>query len=108
VAVKRTGSYVSDKKMARAAVENQLLRFRLTSGHEVRGYLSGMDSYNWMVVTKDGGNFIIHKTNVELLEITDIFLFQESPEAIANVTQIAKSFWAFCEKEYFGKGEVDG
>jgi len=105
VAIKKTGSYVSEKQMARAAIEGQLIKFKFTSGSAFEGYLSGMDAYNWLVVNKSGTTHIVHKTNVELLEITNQFLFQEDRETLENVTLVAETFWKFCEKEFFGRTE---
>lgn len=102
---KRSGSHMSDKQMAHAAVNNNLLHFNFSFGVIISGYLSGMDSFHWMIITKDGGTLLIHKSRVDFVEITDSKLANEDADIIEKVTKVAEPFWKFCERVFFGKTE---
>ena len=62
---------MSSRQLARTVLDGRLLRFSLTSGSAIEGYLCGMDDYHWMVVTSSVEKHLIHKgatTHVTLLD----------------------------------------
>lgn len=98
---KKTGSAMSDKQIARAAVEGQRLIFRTTAWTPLDGYVVGMDDYHWLIAsigerdTDPVFTTLVHKT-CPLVSFTDTYLADEPPEDRTVIRQIGRPFWESC------------
>jgi hypothetical protein len=103
VASRRSGSAMSDKQIARAAVEGQRLIFRTGAWTPVDGYVVGMDDYHWLIATVGDestdpvSTTLIHKT-CPLVSFTDTYLADEPEEDRTVIQRIGRSFWESCVK----------
>lgn len=90
--VKR-GASVSTRDMCKAAVDGRLLKIRLIDGHELCGYLAGMDDYHWKVVTPKLEVSLVHKAAAAVIVINGPTLAEESRrEAIEAIIRPFQGF----------------
>lgn len=95
---------MSDKQIARAAVEGQRLIFRTGAWTPVDGYVVGMDDYHWLIAapgeesTDPVITTLIHKT-CPLVSFTDTYLADEPEEDRIVIQQIGRPFWESCVKQ---------
>jgi hypothetical protein len=101
-AERKSGSAMSDKQMARAAVSGQLLVFRTGVLMPMEGYVVGMDDFHWMVATPSNEaegegvqTTLIHKT-CPLVTFTEQYLVDENDGDRQKIQQIGGAFWEFC------------
>lgn len=100
----RSGSAVSTKQIAWAAVNGRCVTFTTSVG-EFSGYVIGMDDYHWVVADPDGGGThfktrLIHKGLAPVVTVTDKTLDQEIEPVASAVTLAGSSFWALCRKNH--------
>jgi hypothetical protein len=67
----RSGSRVSSKEVARAAVDGHKIIFTLADGSSVEGWACGMDDYHWRIITAEGSVVLVHKGSAMTVTITD-------------------------------------
>lgn len=97
---RKTGSAMSDKQIARAAVEGRKIVFYSGVLMPVEGYVVGMDDYHWLIATpseRDLGvqTALVHKT-CPLVSFTGEFLAGEIDEDREKIRSIGRTFWDFC------------
>lgn len=98
---KKSGSGMSDKQMARAAVEGRRLIFRTVAFTPLDGYLVGMDDFHWLIASPGELDHepvfttLVHKT-CPLVSFTDTFLADEPEEERMEIQRIGRPFWEFC------------
>jgi len=70
------GSKLSDllstKQLVRTVLDGRILRFSFSVDHAIEGYLCGMDTYHWMIVSPDGHKHLIHKSKASLVTLGSI------------------------------------
>ena len=93
---------MSSKQLARTVLDGRRLTFRLTSGAEVEGYLSGMDDFHWMVVTSQGQKFLLHKGSTALIALGDESSYKDEP-LYYEMEKVIRPFREFVSREYFGR-----
>lgn len=104
----RMGSAMSDRQIARAAVDGRKLEFRTGVMLPVAGYVVGMDDYYWFVaepsgITLDGEDVeehgvqptLVHKS-CALVTFTDEYLEGELDEDRQRIRSIGRPFWEWC------------
>jgi hypothetical protein len=96
------GSAMSSKQLARTVLDGRRLIFRLTSGVEVEGYLSGMDDFHWMVVTTEGQKFLLHKGSTALIALGDESTYKSEPLHY-EMEKIIRPFREFISREFYGR-----
>lgn len=99
-AKKKAGSAMSDKQIARAAVEGQRLIFRTVAFTPMDGYVVGMDDFHWLIASpgelgEPVATTLIHKT-CPLVSFTDTYLADEPEEDRQEIQKIGRSFWESC------------
>jgi hypothetical protein len=99
---KKSGSAMSDKQMARAAVDGRMLVFRTGVLVPLEGYVVGMDDFHWLIATPanlDEGEpvltTLIHKS-CPLVTFTETYLVDEDQEDRTKIQQIGGHFWTWC------------
>jgi hypothetical protein len=97
---KKTGSAMSDKQIARAAVQGQRLIFRTVAFTPMDGYVVGMDDYHWLIASpgeqgEPVETTLIHKT-CPLVSFTDTYLADEPDEDRKEIQRIGRPFWESC------------
>lgn len=93
---------MSSKQLARTVLDGRRLTFRLTSGTEVEGYLSGMDDFHWMVITPQGQKYLLHKGSTALIALADEATYKD--EALfSEMEKIVRPFREFVSREYYGR-----
>lgn len=98
---KKAGSSMSDKQIARAAVEGRRLIFRTVAFTPLDGYVVGMDDYHWLIasigeeLTDPVFTTLVHKT-CPLVSFTDTYLADEPDEDRTAIQQIGRPFWESC------------
>jgi hypothetical protein len=100
---RKTGAAMSDKQMARAAVEGQLVTIYTTAVNlpKVEGYVVGSDDYHWLVATITEFVLLVHKT-APVVVFTGHTLDRE-PESVQEwVTQVGQHFWEYCRRTFLG------
>lgn len=115
---RRRGSNVSDRQIAGAASRGRKVTFQFLTanpGHEVSGYIVGMDDYHWMVAsvvpesTRVQGDSpialsLVHKSRVDLIRLHDASTInKESESAQAALVEVGQKFWRFCDSHYAGR-----
>lgn len=95
-----SGSAMSDKQMARAAVDGRMLVFRTGVLVPMEGYVVGMDDFHWLIATPSDGHepvqtTLVHKT-CPLVTFTDHYLVDESAGDREKVQKIGDAFWTWC------------
>jgi hypothetical protein len=101
-----TGSAMSDKQVARAAVNGQMIVFRTglfvpVEGYIiVEGYVVGMDDYHWLVATPSDDRLpvqtvLVHKT-CPLVTFIDQHLADETEDDRKKIQTIGNAFWDYC------------
>lgn len=93
---------MSSKQLARTVLDGRRLTFRLNSGAEIEGYLSGMDDFHWMVVTPDGQKYLLHKGSTALIALGDESTYKTEPLHF-EMEKIVRPFREFVSREYFGR-----
>jgi|SRR5882757_1653680 len=99
--LKKSGSVMSDKQMARAAVEGRRLIFRTVAFTPLDGYVVGMDDFHWLIASpgelehEPVFTTLVHKT-CPLISFTDTFLVDEPEPDRKRIQQIGRAFWEFC------------
>lgn len=104
-----------DKQLARAAVEGLKILFmvNLGSNYEVSGYITGMDTFHFMVIvpvkdeageeTVDHSMMFVHKSAA----VTKVLLKErlaDEPEFFQReVRRVGQRFWATCQETYMGR-----
>lgn len=113
---RRSGSSMSDRQIAYAAVAGRKVAFTPLTGDSVEGYVCGADDYHWLVVTvkryedlPEGEfsitNTLVHKS-APTVSISPVSTLADEPPVIrAAVEGVGRGFWLFCNKTYFGKDE---
>lgn len=99
-AAKKTGSSMSDKQIARAAVQGQRLIFRTVAFTPMDGYVVGMDDFHWLIASpgelgEPVATTLIHKT-CPLVSFTDTYLADEPDEDRTAIQRIGRPFWESC------------
>lgn len=98
---KKPGSGMSDKQIARAAVEGRRLIFRTVAFTPLDGYVVGMDDFHWLIASPGELDHepvfttLVHKT-CPLVSFTDTFLVDEPEQDRKEIQRIGRSFWEFC------------
>lgn len=97
---RKTGSAMSDKQIARAAVEGRKLVFRTEVLVPMEGYIVGTDDYHWLVACPSQENqgvqtTLVHKS-CPLVTFTEEFLTGELDEDREHIQRIGMSFWNYC------------
>lgn len=101
---KKSGSAMSDKQIARAAVNGQRLIFRTGAWTPLDGYVVGMDDFHWLIASPGDltgepvTTTLIHKT-CPLVSFTDTYLADEPEEDRTEIEKIGRPFWAYCENQ---------
>lgn len=100
VTKKRFGSAMSDKQIARAAVEGRKLIFRTGVLIPLGGYVVGMDNYHWLIAAPSEGDTsvqtsLIHKS-CPLVTFTSEYLSGEISEDRKEIQRIGSPFWRYC------------
>jgi hypothetical protein len=98
---KKTGSHMSDKQMARAAVQGQRLIFRTGVEMPVEGYVVGMDDFHWLIATPSNPRepvmtVLVHKS-CPLVSFTPVHLEDEDEEDRRIIQETGLAFWSFCQ-----------
>lgn len=93
---------MSSKQLARTVLDGRLLTFRLTSGAEVEGYLSGMDDFHWMVVTPTGQKYLLHKGSTALIALAEDCVYADEPK-LNQLEKVVRPFREFIAREIFGR-----
>lgn len=98
---KKSGSAMSDKQIARAAVDGQRLIFRTGAWTPLDGYVVGMDDYHWLIASpgelgEPVETTLVHKT-CPLVSFTDTYLKDEPEEDRTEIERIGRSFWENCK-----------
>lgn len=102
----RSGSFMSDRQIGRAAAEGQRLIF-ITLVGPVSGYVVGADDFSWLVATVAStvdrpGVVLVHKS-CPIVEFEGIFLDAETEEDQKTVRDLGTAFWNHCKTKYLGK-----
>jgi hypothetical protein len=97
---KRLGSSMSDKQMARAAVEGRKIIFCTGVLTPMEGYVVGMDDYHWLIAAPSEGErgvqtTLVHKS-CPLVTFTADLLSGEIDEDREKIQSIGHSFWRYC------------
>jgi hypothetical protein len=97
---RKSGSAMSDKQMARAAVDGRMLLFRTGVLVPMDGYVVGMDDFHWLIATPSDGHepvqmTLVHKT-CPLITFTDHYLVDEDEVDRAKIQKIGSAFWNWC------------
>lgn len=100
----KRGSAVSTREMLRAAIQGNLLVFKMTDGSSVAGYLGGLDDYHWKVVRSNGGVLLVHKGSAMVVEILAPSL--DAEDLKADIIQILGPFRAAAKKILNGDRET--
>jgi hypothetical protein len=100
VASRRSGSAMSDKQIARAAVDGQRLVFRTVAFTPMDGYVVGMDDFHWLIASpgelgEPVATTLIHKT-CPLVSFTDTYLADEPEGDRQEIQEIGRPFWENC------------
>jgi len=98
---RKSGSHMSDKQMARAAVEGQRLVFRTGVEMPIEGYVVGMDDFHWLIATPSDTRepvmtTLVHKS-CPLVQFTPLYLRDEDEEDRRLIQDIGVPFWRFCQ-----------
>lgn len=112
---RKTGSGMSDRQMARAAVDGRLITFiqQLRMDWDepnaaLSGFLVGMDDYHWMIVpdsvnkSEDLPVILVHKSCPFVMISRDVFLGDQPEPFRAAVRKIGSGFWSHCRQEHLG------
>lgn len=100
---KVSGSHVSTKQMAYAAVRRVKVSFAgpFTS---ISGYVVGQDDYHWLVAVphQEGVQVsLVHKGSAAVVTITETLLDDaEASSVVSRVEEIGRSFWDHCRRTY--------
>jgi hypothetical protein len=99
-----SGSAVSSKQIAWAAVNHRLVKFSTLVGDQ-SGYVIGQDDFHWIIATvpHEGDTHqtaLIHKGSAAIVTITDHRLEEERDQIGSAVTMAGTSFWNFCQTTY--------
>lgn len=94
---------MSDKQIARAAVNGQLLEFTTGVLMPIMGYVVGMDDYHWLVaMPSDDGEHglpvrtvLVHKS-CPLVTFHEGYLVDETEGDRQTVRAIGRAFWDYC------------
>lgn len=101
----RSGSFMSDRQIGRAAAEGRRLTFRTVTG-TIRGYVVGADDFSWLVavILLDGSvrPNLVHKA-CPLVEFEDVFLTTETEDDQKTIRDLGTAFWNHCNTKYLGK-----
>ncbi len=97
---RRSGSAMSDKQIARAAVNGQMLMFRTGVLVPMEGYVVGMDDYHWFVAVPSDNHepfqtTLIHKS-CPLVTFTHHYLVDEDEVNREKVREVGQAFWEYC------------
>jgi hypothetical protein len=108
----RRGSFMSDRQLARAAVDGKKITFKIIASeysYEVMGYVVGMDDYHWLVavpVAEGARLTLVHKGSADVINIPrDPHLNDEKPHVQEDVRAVGTDFWSFCRRNYLGQSE---
>lgn len=98
---KKSGSFMSDKQMARAAVQGQCLVFRTGVEMPVKGYVVGMDDFHWLIATPSNPRepvmtTLVHKS-CPLVSFTPVHLEDEDEDDRRIIQETGLAFWSFCQ-----------
>lgn len=114
---RKTGSAMSDKEMARAAVEGREVVFFPSDRLTVAGFIVGMDDFHWKVACPRFSTSyetyttqviaLVHKSCpvVQIGSSSSLLKVAEEGELdwVDWVKEVGTPFWAYCERTYFGK-----
>lgn len=108
---------MSDRQMARAAVDGRLVIFiqelntSLNDGdRSIRGFLVGADDYHWMIIPDDSlrledgdlSVILVHKS-CPFVMISGSARLGDRPEIDQKrVARIGQGFWDYCKQAHFG------
>jgi hypothetical protein len=96
----KSGAALSIKQLAHSVKDGRQVRFHLTTGDEIIGYVCGMDDYHWMVVTSSGTKHLLHKAGVVLLDLLPDPTLDQEPEQEA-LERVIGHFRAYIMEHHF-------
>lgn len=97
-----SGSAVSSKQIAWAAVNTRLVKFSTVVGDQA-GYVIGQDDFHWIIAVPTEvahQTTLIHKGSAAVVTITDRVLDSEPEPIASSITMAGSSFWMYCRSQY--------
>lgn len=113
---------MSDRQMARAAVDGRLITFIQEldryeeSGRSISGFLVGADDYHWMIVPEvsianipspeqedwDADVILVHKSCAFVMISSSIRLSDRHSRIQERVSRVGQRFWDHCKQVHLG------
>jgi hypothetical protein len=104
----RTGSSMSSRQIARAAVDGRKVTFQFHTLRPITGYVVGQDDFHWFVIDPSGDNpnlspetLLVHKGSAAVIKIHSEPTLSTEPEQ-GYIEKVGSAFWQFCNRTYFG------
>jgi len=113
---RKSGSAMSDRQMARAAVDGRLITFiqELRASYaeqdrSISGFLVGADDYHWMIVPEEFSNpeqdlpvVLVHKSCPFVMISPSTRLSGRPKSFRTKVGEIGRGFWEHCKQAHLG------
>ena len=77
--IRRDGDAVSRKQLQRTVIDGRKVTMQTAVG-VIHGYVCGVDSYHWMVVTPEGQKHLVHKSAAAIVTLHDERSYEDEPQ----------------------------
>lgn len=94
---RRDGDAVSRKQLQKTVVDGRKVTMHTSIG-PIHGYVCGVDSYHWMVVTPEGEKHLVHKAAASLVTLHDERTYEDEPQH-SILEQVVAPFRGFVVRQ---------